>query len=280
MQKYKNRKKTAGDLSDRQPLTATESYIEVDGRREKISAVIDKLIRPVLRNKKVPYANPNNTPSLFFNVINKDNDTLIDGSSFSYYNLNNNHYRFQSMISMSIIIPFFDQEVDKKNVAKECTDLTYNSMKQKIQDIIDKYQYRERKALIMTATTDHGSKFMFLHYSHMIYAEISMISYKAKYHEIKLNVYYVSPQKWMQFYRYDMRSYNQDLLWLRVHDYDYNKLKYNTYQRSAERSVEKSSKYSMQSLPVELIEMTFSHIDDLLISHEDLREILNSYKRV
>jgi len=299
--RMQRRNYAAGDPTDKQPLPATDSYVKVDGKTKSISNIIDRLIASAFQNGPVPDLKIGINEKLEFQIINKDKDELIEGMlhkqlpTFSYQtkDLSNRFEKSEYMIGCSINIPLYSNYSETADIVKVCNVLTFNALTQKIQGIADKYKERDLRYNIFRSDNDHNdTRFVFLHRSYMIYANIDMeiMNYGALSNQcsIRIRIYYVLPANWTEFFLRTIKSHmRKNVQWVNYHNV-YDKIKFDAFHRSAaatktspksssKMSPKSSSAFTFQSLPVELIDMIFHDTTQKILTEQQLANFIASY---
>ncbi len=283
----KNSKKRGGnDLLE--PLSATQSFIELDGNRVNISEHIDKAYLSVFQNRLKKTSGYrqwsrtittaassgqgySKTESSNFDIINQQNEPLIAPAPSKrmprytcHQSVPQQPHFFSSSANISLQIPLYINNTNDKAISKKCSDLTYEMMKNKIQGYI-KYLKDSRakcKILVCDSTRDGSDyfilKYIFLFGHNMIYIQLNKYVYRNIYTDISINMYNVKSKKWLEFYNAKIKNLYKNDIWHINYDYKYEKVKFEASHRLSQKP--SSAKYTLQSLPVELIEMPFRHL--------------------
>lgn len=290
--KTKTKKKKGGYPDDKEPLPATEYFVNAT----KISDLIDDVITSVLDNKVNKESNVSNIPNFNFEIINKNNENLINDQqnkrspTFSYNTyVPNSPFRYKHKANFSLKIPQYTISIEK-NIAKQCTDLTHNSMMIKIKNLIQNHFISKIKSKILSQISENRSKFIFLYKTHMIYIQLDLNVYRNIYRDISIDIYYVNKNTLIEFFNAHIKNlFSRDDKWNIVYDYEHEKLRFealhrlqkNSKKTSSSSNVAKSNtptrQYTLQSMPVELIDMQFDFLYNDHISEASVFNIIQQY---
>jgi hypothetical protein len=294
--KTKIKKKKGGYPDDKEPLAATELFIQMNNNTTKISDLIDDVITSVLDNKVNKESNVSNIPNFNFEIINKNNDNLINDQqnkrspTFSYNTyVPNSPFRYKHKANFSLKIPQYTILIEK-NIAKQCAELTHNSMMIKIKNLIQHHFVSKIKSKILSQINDNRSKFIFLYRTHMIYIQLDLYTYRNIYRDISMDIYYVNKNTQTEFFNAHIKNlYSRDDKWNIVYDYEHEKLRFEALHR-LEKNSKKTSRssnnvtklntpthrYTLQSMPVELIDMQFDFLYNDHISEAAIFNIIQT----
>jgi hypothetical protein len=286
-QKIKKRKIKAGTPTDTKPTSALHCTITINRRGVSINDYIDKQIKNLLKNKD-PGENSEIT-NAEFKIVNQQDEVLMEGPNVKP-TLFSSFYWSEPIVRFLFEIPIYKSK-DENFITATCTDLTHMHLVEKMDTIIRKYQNEDIKAKIMIYKNHHIAKYIFLHNTHMIYAEIDVTPFKPTHNEVNMYIHYVLPAVWNDFFMQEiMRSPFKNNKWMNVYDSMQNQLrfeavhrlaksKYKSKTKSSEKSP-KSPKYTLQSLPVELIDMAFDFLNKDELSNNDIGSIIAIYKDI
>jgi len=288
LKSLKNSKKRGGNNDLTEPLPATQSFVEFNGNNVNISEHIDKAYLSVFQNRlkktsgyrqwsrtvNVPNGQGySKTESSKFAIINQQNEPLITPAPSKrmpnytcHQSVPQQSHFFSSSANISLQIPLYNDNTNEKAIAKKCTDLTYEMMKNKIQGYIKYLKDSHAKCKILVCdSTREGSdyfklKYIFLFGHNMIYIQLDKYVYRNIYTDISINMYNVKSKKWLEFYNAKIKNLYKNDIWHDVeYDYKYKQVNFEALHRlSGQQS--SNAKYTLQSLPVEVIDNLFGYL--------------------
>lgn len=282
-------KKKGGYVNDKEPLAATELFVDINNNTIKISECIDNIVESVLRNKVNKEDNVNSVPRFKFQIINKENDNLITeepnkrSPTFSYNTyVPDLPFRYKHKASFSFEIPQYNPILIEKLIAKECSILTHNEIMMKITKLIKKQFVSYIRCKTFSQISENRSKFIFLYKKHLIYIQLDLYTYRNIYIDISMDIYYVKQNTWTAFFNAHIKNlYSRDDKWNILYDYEHEKLRFEALHRleklsnpfskpttsssnktakSSRRTSKSATQYTLQSMPIELIDMQFDFL--------------------